>query len=874
MDSPDPVRPAQGLASAEAAARLARHGPNALTAREQRGLGRTVLAVVTEPIFGLLLAAAAVYLLLGDLGEGLLLSAFAVLSVGLVVMQERRSARALDALRELAAPQVRVLRDGRLCRLPARELVPGDWVLVGEGERVPADAVLREADGLSVDESLLTGESAPVRKQAQAHGTRSLAQDEASGSTGGAAAAWPGLADVSQAGIPAPGGDGLPWLYASTLVVAGRGVAEVLATGEATRVGQIGASLAAIEHQATPLEQHLRRLVRIMAAVALALGVSLVLWHGLGNGGWLQGLLAGIALAMAMLPEEVPMVLAIFLALGAWRLARVQVLARRPAVIEALGAVTVLCVDKTGTLTENRMRVRRLVTDGLDLDLAGRSDDEPLPEPVHRLMEFAMLSSQRGGVEPMDMAILGQGEAGLADTEHLHPDWLLAREYPLTPELLAISRAWTDDAGRPWVAAKGAPEAIADLCHLDAPQVEVLRARVQALAQQGLRVLAVAEGQGRTPVAAQAHDHDFRLLGLVAFEDPLRASVPPAVAMATRAGIAVVMITGDHPGTALAIAAQAGIDTRAGALTGAHLQGMDDTALAQAMRSVRVFARVTPQDKLRLVRALRANGETVAMTGDGVNDAPALKAAHVGLAMGQRGTDVAREAASIVLLDEDFGRIVEGVALGRRIFDNLSKVMTYILAIHIPIAGLTLLPLLLGLPALMLPVHVVVTQMIIDPVCSLAFENAPPSRGSMERPPRRQGKVLLDGQLVLRAVLQGASLLAGSLAVYALAVDAGLPPDAARALAFIGLTFGNLLLVGLDVAAGLTPADLFHRQFAAYWAVAAGAVALIALALAVPGLRALLRFEVPAPQHLAIALAAVGASVLAGWALGQRVRVA
>ncbi len=404
MASPEPARPSPGLTSAEAAARLAHHGPNAMEAREQRGLGRTVLAVATEPMFGLLLAAAAVYLVLGDLGEGLLLSAFAVLSVGLVVMQERRSERALDALRDLAAPQVRVLRDGRLCRLPARELVPGDWVWVGEGERVPADAVLREADGLSVDESLLTGESVPVRKQVLV----TDASPPAARATDAAA--------VDALSVPAPGGDGQPYLYASTLVVAGRGVAEVLATGGATRVGQIGASLAAIERSATPLEEHLRRLVRILASVALGLSGLLVLWHGLSAGDWMQGLLSGIALAMAMLPEEFPMALAVFLSLGAWRLARVQVLARRPAVIEALGGVTVLCVDKTGTLTENRMRVRRLVADGMDLDLAGRPEAEPLPEPLHRLMEFAMLSSQRGGVEPMDAAILGQGDAGLAGT--------------------------------------------------------------------------------------------------------------------------------------------------------------------------------------------------------------------------------------------------------------------------------------------------------------------------------------------------------------------------------------------------------------------------------------------------------------------------
>ncbi|HJV59538.1 MAG TPA: HAD-IC family P-type ATPase, partial [Albitalea sp.] len=685
-----------GLSSAEARERLQRHGPNAIADRERHGFWRSVGSVFAEPMFLLLAVAAGIYLVLGDLGEGLLLAFFALMTIGLVVLQERRSEHALDALRALAVPQVRVLRDGAVRRIPASELVPGDWFMLAEGERIAADALVREAGSLVVDESLLTGESVPVSKRiAGAEGEP--APDDA-----------------------IPGGDGQPFVYAGTLVVGGHALAEVTSTGGHTRVGRIGASLAAIDTAPTPLERQLRKLVRTFALVALGLCTMLVLWYGLQRGQWLQGVLSGIALGMGMLPEEFPMALTVFLALGAWRLARIKVLARRPAVIEALGAATVLCVDKTGTLTENRMAVRRLVCGDVDIEVDGAG---ALPEIAHELLEYAVLASRRGSSDPIDRAVLAHGDATLADTAHLHPDWQLEREYPLTPQLLAVSHAWTTAGGERDVAAKGAPEAVADLCHLDAAALDALRRKVHALAENGLRVIAVARGRSpRAEAPEHQHGFDFELLGLIAFEDPLRASVPGAVAEARRAGIAVVMITGDHATTALEIARQAGIDTQAGALTGAQLQQLDDAALAEAVRRVRVFARVMPEQKLRLVLAFQAHGETVAMTGDGVNDAPALKAAHIGIAMGVRGTDVAREAAGIVLLDEDFGRIVGGVRMGRRIFDNLRKVMTYITAIHVPIAGLALLPVLVGLPPLMWPVHVVLTEMVIDPVCSLAFE--------------------------------------------------------------------------------------------------------------------------------------------------------
>jgi Ca2+-transporting ATPase len=655
-------------------------------------------------------------------------------------------------------------------------------------------------------------------------------------------------------------------------VAAGHGVAEVVATGGRTQVGRIGASLAGIEAAPTPLQGQLKRLVQVFGWVALATSGLLVLWYGLVRGDWMQGLLSAIALGMAMLPEEFPMALAVFLSLGAWRLARLQVLARRPAVVEALGAATVLCVDKTGTLTENRMQLRRLVTDAVDVTVQAGA---PLHDAAHTLLEFAVLASRRGSADPMDRALLAHGDQALNDTEHLHPQWHLDREFPLTPELLAMSQAWTGEDGVQRVAAKGAPEAVLDLCHLPPARRAELLARVQALADQGLRVLAVAHGTA--PAGADAstlrqHDHDFKLLGLLGFEDPLRPSVPDAVAQARTAGIAVAMITGDHAATALAIARQAGIDTAAGALTGAQIAQLDDTALAEAVRRVRVFARVMPEQKLRLVQALRRNGETVAMTGDGVNDAPALKAAHIGIAMGVRGTDVAREAAGLVLMDEDFGRIVGGVRMGRRIFDNLRKVMTYITAIHVPVAGLALLPVLFGLPPLMLPVHVVLTEMVIDPVCSLAFEGAPEDPRVMQRPPRRADEGLVGWPLLLQGLLQGGCLLVAALAVYVLALQAGRGEDVARTLAVIGLTAGNLLLVAVNVSAGLGWGALLTPGARHFWWVALAALGALAVSLVVPGARQLLHFGQPAAADLAGALALVAVAVAASGLLAARWR--
>ncbi|WP_295361468.1 cation-translocating P-type ATPase [Arenimonas sp.] len=802
-----------GLSDAEAAARLARFGPNALPPPPRRGLWRIAAQVMTEPMFLLLALAAGAYLVLGEPAEGALLAAFAAITIGMVIVQERRSERAIEALRALGAPLAVVLREGRSRRVPAATVVPGDLLVLEEGARVPADGRLLSARSLALDESLLTGESVPVDKQAGA-------QDE-SGET-----------------------------FAGTLVVGGTGLAEVTRTGAATRSGQIGQALAGIGIEATRLQRNTRRLVRLFGVLALAVSLTLLLVHGAMRGEWSEGLLSAIAVAMAMLPEEFPLALAVFLALGAWRLARAGVLVRRAAVVETLGAATVLCVDKTGTLTENRMRVAWL-HDGRD---EARLDGIAAPPPgLEPLLEAAVLASRAHSMDPMDRALQALAPAALAQAEAGH--------LPVSPGLPAQTVAHALPGGGLRVATKGAPEAVAALCGLQGESLARVHELATDAAARGLRVLGVAEGHCEGALPADAHALSLRWLGLVGFEDPLRASVPAAVAEARAAGLRVVMITGDYAPTARAIAAQAGLDGSGSVVNGPDLAAMDAPAFERAASGTTVFARMRPEQKLRLVEALKARGEVVAMTGDGVNDAPALKAAHIGIAMGQRGTDVAREAAPMVLVEEDFGLIVSAVRQGRRIFDNLRKVMLYIVAIHVPIAGLAVLPLLLGLPPLLLPAHVVLIEMVIDPMCSVAFEGQPAEPDLMQQPPRPLAEPLVGAAQLLLGALLGSVLLAVCLWSYLGALDAGLAVPEARSLALLALTAGNLSLV---LSLSRRRGAWTRGSTRAYGLISLATAAVLAACLGVPALRALFDFGLPAWRD---GLLAVSLGAAAGLAL-------
>jgi Ca2+-transporting ATPase len=820
-----------GLSQAEAAARLAADGPNALPAGRRRTLPRLVLATIREPMFLLLIGGGLLYLLLGELREGLFLFAMVLVTIGLTLYQQGKTERALDALRELGSPRARVIRDGVTGPIDSRDVVRGDLLVVAEGDRIAADAVLVSGNDVQADESLLTGESLAVRKLPAAAGEPAAA---------------------------APGGDDLPFLYSGTLMVKGHGIARVSATGARTEIGRIGAVLATIAPERSPLQRQTARLVTFFALLGLCVSVLLVVFYGLRNGDWLKALLAGIALAMAMLPEEFPVVLTVFPALGAWRLARSQVLTRRLAAIETLGATSVLCVDKTGTLTENRMTVAALHAGGEQFDLATGA---PLQERFRELAAFAILASADAPFDPMENAFHAVGQRYPQAARDR--GWTLAGEYPLSPQLRAMTQAWRTPALV--AAAKGAPEAIATLCRLDETGRAALMAAAEAMARQGLRVLGVARAThaGDTCPTSQ-QEFAFTLLGLIGLSDPLRADIPGAVRECRQAGVRVIMVTGDYPATASAIARQAGIEG-GGVLAGDQLDALDPPALAARLAGASVCARITPAQKLRIVQALKAGGAIVAMTGDGVNDAPALSAAHVGVAMGRRGTDVAREAAALVLLDDRFASIVTAIRAGRQIFSNMQKSMSYILAVHMAIAGTALLPVLLGWPMMLDPVHIVFLQLVIDPACALVFENEPAEPEQMRRPPRRPDAALFAGRTVLRAFGQGAGGLAAVIGAAAWAVHA-LPEPAARAFTFATLIAANLGQILSNRSHSRSALDTLRTPNPVLWMVAAAALGLLLLAIYQPWFATLFRFAPLSATQLLLALA-IGMASVAGFEL-------
>ena len=832
----------EGLSTAQAAQRLQEDGPNALPGDQQGVLSAIVKETLHEPMFMLLLAAGSLYLVLGDLQEGLVLFGFVLVVLALTLYQEGKTERAMAALRDLTSPRALVLRDGQALRIAGCDVVVGDLLILSEGDRIAADAVLRTGSGVAVDESLLTGEAVPVTKIAQA-----------------------GDLDTAEK-PPRPGGDNLPFLYSGTLLVKGHGSARVTATGPRSEIGRIGSSLASLSNERSPLKQQTGRLVRLLAIFAFCASLFMVLAYGLMRDDWMGALLAGIALAMTLLPQEFTVVLTVLPALGAWRLSKQQVLIRRMTAIETLGATSVLCVDKTGTLTENRMTVMQLYAQGAAAGLAIDYDRiSELPEAFHTLVEFSILASVTDPFDPMEKAFHRLGLHFLADTEHLHRDWTLLQEYGLTHELRAMSHVWRAQVGDAHVvAAKGAPEAIIDLCHLDASTQAEIAAAAEIMAARGLRVLGVAQARfAGDSWPTLAHDFDFEFVGLLGLADPLRAEIPQAVAQCLRAGIRVVMITGDYPATARAIAQQAQLEagTSDGVLTGDAMAAMSDAELQQVMKTASVCARIAPEQKLRIVKALQANGEVVAMTGDGVNDAPALKAAHVGVAMGGRGTDVAREAAAMVLLDDNFTSIVRAVRLGRRIFDNLRKSMSYILAVHVPIAGMALLPVLLGWPVLLYPLHIAFLELVIDPACSIVFENEPSEADVMQRPPRDIQAPLFGGMTLVLSLLQGLGVLVVVLAAYALGA-AYLSEKEVRAFTFATLVMGNLALIFSNRSRTATLWTTLRTPNRTLWLVTGVTLGLMSLTLYWPWMARLFNFE-PLPfRYLLIATGLGLSSVL------------
>ena len=834
-----------GLSLARVVEQRRSDGYNELPTMKERGLATNIWALLREPMSLLLLVCGGIYIAIGDRREGFMLLGFVLFIMLLTLYQERKTEHALAALRDLASPRALVIRDGERVRVAGRELVRDDVIVLAEGDRVPADALILQTSHLSADESLVTGESVPVRKSV-----------------------WDGALPV-----PRPGGEDLPFVFAGTLVTAGAAFARVHATGPRTEIGRIGKAMQTREVQDTPLQQEARRLVVKLAWVGALLSLIAALVYGIVKHNLLAGVLAGLTLAMAILPNEFPVVVTMFLALGAWRLSKLKVLARRIPAVESLGALTVLCVDKTGTLTANRMTVSRLSANAETLDLA-ELGSKPVPESMHETVEYSILASRKDPFDPMERAFKALGESHLAGTEHLHNDWTVVREYPLTRARLAVAQVWrAPGRSRAVVGAKGAPEAIAELCRMGAAERDRMLEGVHKLGTDGLRVLAVA----RAEVDEHAVPEDPAALGLcfvglVGLVDPVRPEVPAAVAECRSAGIHVAMITGDYPATAQAIARQAGLDATC-VLTGAELAAMTDDQLRARVRDTSVFARMLPEQKLRLVDAFAANGEIVGMTGDGVNDAPALKAAQVGIAMGGRGTDVAREAAAVVLLDDNFAALVQGIRTGRRIIDNLKKALAYILAVHLPIVGLTLVPIAMGWPLVLMPIHIAFLHLVIDPACSVVFESQPAEVDVMQRPPRAPKAPIFGRQVIWLSCAQGAAVLVVVIAVYAFALRLGQSEAEARTLTFTTFLVCNVALIFTNRSWTRVISSSSLKDMT-LWIVTGGALAFLALVVYVAPLARLFHFAKLGPLDVLICFGAGAASItwfeITKWAQRRR----
>ena len=764
------------LTHSEAEHRLKEFGLNELPKEKKENNWLRASKIIREPMILLLVAASSLYLLMGNLGEGLMLSLSVFVVIGISLYEERKSEKALAALRQLSSPRAQVIREGQERRIPAAELVPGDLVLLHEGDRIPADGIIIRSNNLRIDESLLTGESFPSEKI-------SAANEES--------VTWSNELENKFK------------VFSSTLVVSGTAFIRAIHTGAKTEVGKIGKSLQESAPDELGLTKEIRKLVKLFAWVGSIICIAIVILYGTSHGDWMQALLVGLATQMSLLPEEFPVVMTLFLALGAWRLSKIKVLIRTPSSIERLGAITVLCVDKTGTLTQNRMSIASINNGKSTIRISSSSAADALPEAYHSVVEYGVLASHVDPFDPMEKAIRRIAEERAWGKDHLHQEWELTRDYPLSSKLLAMSCVWNSpDREAYLIATKGAPEAVIDLCHMDPTQSEQILKATREMAKDGLRILGVAQAQfPKTPLPQNQHDFNFQWMGLIGLEDPLREEVPAAIALCRKAGIKVMMMTGDYPETALKIAEQAGLETSQSLVTGTELTDLTDEELENRLKTAHVFARMIPEQKLRIVKALKSLGHVVGMTGDGVNDAPSLKWADVGIAMGGRGTDVAREASDIVLLDDNFASITSGIERGRLIFSNIKKAMSYIVSIHVPIAGLSILPVLFDWPLVLYPAHIVFLQLIIDPACALMFESEKAEEGAMLHPPRSLSTRFFSGREMIRSFLQGSMVLAIVAAIYRFEIRIE-NPEHARAFAFIILAASNLGLIFANMSAG------------------------------------------------------------------------
>lgn len=802
-----------GLTNVEAQQKLKKGGYNELPNSETKSVFEIALSVIKEPMFMLLLACGSLYLIIGDYREGIILFSSIFIIIFITFYQRQKTEKALDSLKKLSSPRTLLLRDGKTKRVPSREIVIDDIMILNEGDRISADAIVIDSNHLTIDESLLTGESVPVLKE-----------------------------------------NGMP-IYSGSLLIQGKANAKVIATGVNTEFGKIGRSLQDIKPEATRLQLEMKRLIKTLFIIGGLISVIVVIAYYQTRGNFIESLLSGLSSAMAILPEEFPVVLTVFLALGAWRLSKKNVLSRQANAIETLGSTSVLCSDKTGTITQNKMELVSVFQKDI---VYSKADFESKSDEVAIICHTAILASQINPIDPMEQAILNHAKLYKVDYEKEK----LIKEYPLSKELFAMTRVTKGESETFNISCKGSPEAILNLCKIEGQVLDNLKEEIVKMAEAGLRVIGVANSTTQSnEIPEKQTDFKFNFLGFLGFEDPIRPEVKSALEECKTAGIKVVMITGDFPVTAKSIGNQIGLSENGIMMTGEELKELNDDELSQVIDTVSIFARVIPEQKLRIVNALKKRGHIVAMTGDGVNDAPALKAAQIGIAMGLRGTDVARESASIVLLDDNFASIVSAIRGGRKIYDNLQKAMTYIMAIHVPIIGLSLIPAFFeNLPIILLPVHIVFLELIIDPVCSIAFESEKEEADIMTRKPRNLDDTFFGRNKILRSIFQGGLLLAFVMTVYLFTINEGHSELETRAISFSALIIGNIFLILSNLSKTRSAFSVLKENNKSLIFIIFSAVLMLLLTLNIPYLQILFSFQNPGTYHFLISI--LGASIM------------
>ncbi|MDU3582950.1 cation-translocating P-type ATPase [Clostridium butyricum] len=741
-----------GLNSEEVEKLQRKYGMNELIIQEKPNMLKKFLGVFKEPMFLLLLIAATVYFLLGAPKDGAIMLVFVGFVASITFIQEWKTEKTMNALKDLTSPKVNTLRDGKNILIKSTELVPGDVVFLSEGERIPADCIVLEPSNFSVDESILTGESEYVMKVSTTQSEKST--------------------DYWKKDI----------LYAGTLCVFGKCTAIVKFTGINTEYGKIGKAISEAKDEPTPLQKKVSILVKNIAIAGVILCISVMVASYFYSFDILNSILSGISLAMAIIPEEFPVVLTVFLSMGAYRLAKNNTLMRKISAVETLGSATVLCVDKTGTITQNKMKVKSIYSDGRIFNNEDLKNQE--------LSDLMVLSCEKDPYDPMEKAILEA--ANLSQLETLYK-YDLSKKIAFDSKTKRMANIYIKD-NKYYVAVKGSAETVLGLCNLDKETMDEINIEIDKMASNGLRVLALAHCTSEK-VYEDLECYELTFKALVGLQDPPKEGVEEAIKLCKKAGIRVVMITGDYSKTAMAIGEEIGLKFTDKVIVGNEIDSLSENELCEVVKSCDVFSRVIPEQKMKIVKALKKNGEIVAMTGDGVNDAPALKSADIGIAMGQRGTEVAKEAAHMILMDDNFTTIVKSVKDGRRVYDNIRKAMVYILIIHIPIAAMAMFAPLFNLPPLLLPMHIMLLELIIDPTCSIVFEGEPAEANIMENPPRPPQEPLLTRNLTIKVVLQGVVMFLAAFMPFHYMIDLGISSEYARSFSLITFIVANVTLV-------------------------------------------------------------------------------